>query len=73
MSVSFTEEGDAFVRMTPQKIMTMPSGVVGGAARAFDVAPGDQRFVTIKGENSAERAEIQVVQHWIEELKKRVP
>ena len=73
MSVSFTEAAGAFVPMTPRKIATMPSGVVGGAARAFDVAPDDQRFLTIKGENSTERAEIRVVQHWFEELKKRVP
>jgi serine/threonine-protein kinase len=73
MSVSFTESGGAFVPTTPRKILTMPSGVVGGAARAFDVAPDDQRFITLKGENAGARAEIRVVQHWIEELKQKLP
>ena len=73
MSVSFTESGGAFVPTAPQKILTMPSGVVGGASRSYDVAPDDQRFITLKGENAGERAEIRVIQHWIEELKQKVP
>ena len=46
---------------------------VGGAARAFDVMADDNRFLTIKNDSAAERAEIEVVLNWLEELKKKVP
>jgi hypothetical protein len=37
------------------------------------VSADDQRFVTIKSDNSSERAELRVVVNWFEELKKKVP
>jgi eukaryotic-like serine/threonine-protein kinase len=71
MSAAFSVTGDAFVPSTATRLARLP--LTPGAHRAFDVAADDQRFLTIKGEISNERAEIRVVQNWFEELKKRVP
>jgi len=71
MSVTFEVSGSTFVASTPKRLGTMPT--TPGAHRAFDVAGDDQRFLTIRGETSNERAEINVVRNWFEELKKKVP
>jgi serine/threonine-protein kinase len=71
MSVTFEVSGGTFVPSTPKRLGTMPT--TPGAHRAFDVAGDDQRFLTIRGETSNERAEVNVVQNWFEELKKKVP
>ena len=71
MSATFDVVGGAFVPSTPKRLGTLP--LTPGAHRAFDVAADDQRFLTIKGETNNERAEINVVQNWFEELKKKVP
>jgi hypothetical protein len=71
MSVTFEVTNGVFRAGVPRRLGAMP--VTPGAHRAFDVAADDNRFLTIKGETSNERAEINVVQNWIEELKKRVP
>ena len=71
MAVTFTEVGGAFVPTTPKKLITLPQQR--GAGRAYDVSADDQRFLSIKNENTSERAEINVVLNWFEELKKRVP
>ena len=71
MSVTFEVSGGTFVPSTPKRLGTMPT--TPGAHRAFDVAADDQRFLTIRGETSNEWAEINVVQNWFEELKRKVP
>jgi serine/threonine-protein kinase len=71
MTVTFTEVDGTFVPTTPHKLVTLP--LQRGAARAYDVSADDQRFLSIKNENTSDRAEINVVLNWFEELKKRVP
>ncbi|HVG56203.1 MAG TPA: hypothetical protein VM846_17315, partial [Vicinamibacterales bacterium] len=71
MSVAFDATNGAFRAAAPTRLGTMP--MTPGAHRAFDVAKDDERFLTIKGETNSERAEITVVQHWTEELKKKLP
>jgi hypothetical protein len=71
MSVTFGVADGVFRAAPPKRLATMP--VTPGTHRAFDVDAGDERFLTIKGEASNERAEINVVQNWTEELKKKVP
>jgi serine/threonine-protein kinase len=71
MSVLFNASGDAFVSSTPKPLAKMP--LTPGAHRAYDVAPDDQRFLSAKGDTSNERAQINVVQNWFEELKRKVP
>jgi serine/threonine-protein kinase len=71
MSVTFEVSGGAFVPSTPKRLGTVPT--TPGAHRAFDVSADDQRFLTIRGETGNERAEINVVKNWTEELKKKVP
>jgi Tol biopolymer transport system component len=71
MSVTFEASGSLFTPSTPKRVTALP--LTPGAHRAFDVAADDQRFLTAKGETSNERAEINVVQNWLEELKKKVP
>jgi serine/threonine-protein kinase len=70
-SVTFEAAGSAFTPSAPTPLGMMPP--TPGAHRAFDVAADDQRFLTMKGEMSYDRAEINVVKNWVEELKKRVP
>ena len=71
MSVTFSVSGTAFVSSAPQPIVRLPQAP--GAHRGFDVSGDDRRFLTIGGLNSGERAEINVVLNWFEELKKKVP
>jgi eukaryotic-like serine/threonine-protein kinase len=70
-SVTFEVAGSAFTPSAPTPLGMMPS--TPGAHRAYDVAADDQRFLTMKGETSNDRAEINVVRNWLEELKKRIP
>ena len=60
----------------PSKLFDGPWSVVQAAGRTYDVAPDGQRFLMIK-DASADRATpsvpINVVVHWTEELKARVP
>jgi Tol biopolymer transport system component len=72
MSVAFTERDGAFVPSTPKKVITLPQQA-GIAGRTYDVSPDGQRFVTIKSEGTNERAQINVVLNWLEELKRKVP
>jgi hypothetical protein len=72
MSVTFTESSGAFGPTTPQKLTSLLQQA-GGSARAYDVSRDDQRFLTIKNETGSDRAEINVVRNWFEELKKKVP
>ena len=71
MSVTFTVSGDAFIPSPPKPVVQLSQAP--GAHRAFDVSADDQRFLTISGASSTERAEINVVLNWFEELKKKVP
>ena len=70
-SVTFEIAGGAFIPSAPKALGMMPA--TPGAHRAFDVAADDQRFLTMKGETSNDRAEINVVRNWVEELRKRMP
>jgi len=70
-SVTFELAGDAFTPSAPKALGMMPA--TPGAHRAFDVAADDQRFLTAKGETNNDRAEINVVRNWVEELRKRMP
>jgi serine/threonine-protein kinase len=70
-SVMFRAEGDAFVASTPTRLMALPP--TPGAARAYDVSADDKRFLVSRTEASTERAEINLVLNWLEELKKKVP
>ncbi len=71
MSVRFEAANGAFRAAAPTRLGNMPT--TPGAHRAFDVDKDDQRFLTFSGETSSERPEITVVQHWTEELKKKLP
>ena len=71
MSVSFSVSANALVPSTPHPIVRLPQAP--GAHRAFDVSADGRRFLTISGQTSTERAEINVVLNWLEELQKRVP
>jgi serine/threonine-protein kinase len=71
MSVTFDASGSLFTPATPKRVVTLP--LTPGSHRAFDVSADDQRFLTAKGETSNDRAEINVVKDWFEELKKKVP
>jgi Tol biopolymer transport system component len=72
MSVTFTERDGAFIPSTPQKVVAFPQQA-GVAQRTYDVSPDGQRFITIRSDTTNERAQINVVLNWLEELKKRVP
>ena len=71
MSVSFSVSGNAFIPSTPKPVVQLSQAP--GAHRAYDVSGDDRRFLTVSGSNSTERAEINVVLNWFEELKKKVP
>jgi Tol biopolymer transport system component len=71
MSVSYNVAANAFVPSTPRAVVRLPQAP--GAHRGFDVSADGRRFLTIGGQTSTERAEINVVLNWLEELKKRVP
>jgi serine/threonine-protein kinase len=71
MSVSFSVSGNAFIPSAPKPVVRLPQSP--GAHRSFDVSADDQRFLTLSGLASSERAEINVVRNWFEELKKKVP
>jgi hypothetical protein len=71
MSVGFTVSGNAFVSSTPKPLGRLPQSP--GAHRSFDVSADDQRFLALSGLASGERAEINVVRNWFEELKRKVP
>ena len=72
MSVTFTEADGAFVPATPQKLMTMPQQRRRRAGRTT-CRPTISDSSRIKNENTSERAEINVVLNWFEELKKTSP
>lgn len=71
MSVGFSVSGNAFVPSAPRPVVRLPQAP--GAHRAFDVSGDGRRFLTISGQTTTERAEINVVLNWPEELKKKVP
>ena len=40
---------------------------------SYDVAPDGQRFLMLKGNEETQATQINIVQNWFEELKRRVP
>ena len=72
--------GSTFSAGTPTKLFDAPyffGPVVVGRGRTYDVSPDGQRFLMIKegsvADESAPSARLVLVQHWFEELKRRVP
>ena len=55
----------SFTAAAPRLLFEGPYGF------SYDVAPGGQRFVMIKGPESAQR-QVNVVLGWLEELRRRV-
>jgi eukaryotic-like serine/threonine-protein kinase len=68
--------GPTFVPGTPTKLFTTRY-VEPNPARHYDVSPDGRRFLMIKnsaeGDPNATPASMVVVEHWFEELKRRVP
>jgi len=44
-----------------------------GTSPSYDVSPDGQRFLMLKGEPTQAITQINIVQNWFEELKRRVP
>ena len=63
--------GKGFHAETARSLFT---GHYSGAGRetGFDVAPDGRRFVMVKSDEGSTLQHVVVVQHWIEELKRRV-
>ena len=76
MRVAWTG-GPTFVPGTPSKLFDAPDLFDRRIPRRqFDISPDGQRFLMIKmapGAQSASSARFILVQHWFEELKRRVP
>ena len=66
----------AFNVGTPRMLFERPGYFSAGVFRAdYDVSPDGQRFLMMKAgeQQGAALTQINVVQHWFEELKRRVP
>ena len=78
MRVVSVEMDPSFTFGNPEVLFQAPYRLgAAGRARPWDVAPDGDRFLMIKdassGDGAAAEPHIVVVQHWIEELKERVP
>jgi Tol biopolymer transport system component len=72
------QRGSTFAATTPTKLFEGPyyRGAGANLGRTYDVSPDGQRFLMIKqggSDQAAVPAQINVVQHWTEELKRLVP
>jgi Tol biopolymer transport system component len=71
--------GSTFTAGTPSKLFDAPYffGVQGGRGRTYDVSPDGLRFLMLKegtvADEPAPSPRLVLVQHWFEELKRRVP
>ena len=74
---ALVERSVSFAVSTPARLFDGPYYAGGGAilGRTYDVSPDDRRFLMIKvgGSDQATSANLVVVQHWTEALKRLVP
>jgi serine/threonine-protein kinase len=76
MMVVSVQTNPTFKPSNPSKLFDVPGPLSLQAGRTYDVTPDGQRFLMIKdvaGDRNAPSAPIDVVVHWTEELKARVP
>jgi hypothetical protein len=75
MSVLVHAAGAAFTPGKPMRVLDKRYFVQSVGARTYDVSGNGQRFLMIKDDEGAEKRTptIVVVEHWLEELKLRVP
>ena len=62
-----------FSATTPRVLFEGPYELGLGFRQNYDVTPDGQRFVMVRAAQGSERAQINVVLNWFEELKRLVP
>jgi Tol biopolymer transport system component len=69
------EPGNPAWRAGPSTTVVAANYVIGNtiSGRNYDVSPDGRRFLMLKGVAAAAAPQLVVVQHWVEELKARVP
>ena len=76
MRLPIEAKGATLNNRTPMKLFERRYYVGPNSGRSYDVSQDDQRFLMIKlaeGSDQTASANLIVVQHWTEELKRLVP